>query len=142
MVGASSGPSRPHLRLGIGVEPHRLDDGVVEFLDRHVLARREVIGALPGAVGRLEHRARQVLDEAEVAPRRGDEALLALRQTLEEDRQRAGDVARADHVGEPEGHVVDARDLQVVLGHRLGDRVAGVDRIARDDRAGSAAAAA
>ena len=90
-----------------------------------------MIGAVPGAVGRLEHIRARSLTKHEIAPRLGDEAALAVLQALEENRQRAAHVARADHVGQAEGDVVEAGNLQIILGRGLGNRVAAVGRVFR-----------
>ena len=79
----------------------------------------------------------EIAGVAEVAPRRRHEAALSLRQPLIEDRQRAGHVARADDVGEPKRHPVDAGKLHVMLARRLRDRIArvdGIDRMIERDR--------
>ena len=124
-------PERLHLGLGVVVELHRLHDRIVELLDGDVLAGREMIGAAAAAVGRLHDDLRQVARIAEVAARRRHEAFLSLGEAAIEDRQRARDVALADHVGEAERHPFDARELHIVFAGGLRDGVARVDRVDR-----------
>src|SRR3546814_4491187 len=83
------------------------------------------------AVDRLDDITGEILDEDEIAPRLGDEAALLLRQALEKDGQRPRDVARADHVGEAEGDIVEPGQIQIVFSSGFRNGVAGVAGILR-----------
>src|SRR5690606_19876693 len=95
------------LRL-VAAESHRIYNGVVELLNGHVLAGREVIGAVADAIDCLQHYAGQILHEYEIAARFGNEALFTVLQALIENGQRASDVSRANDVCQTEGDEIDA----------------------------------
>src|SRR3954451_11915852 len=122
---------RSDFRFGIVVERERLHNRVIKLLYRDVAAGRKVVSAVTAAAYRRNHRACQIADIDEIAPRRRYETLLALYQALEKDRQRAGDVARADNVRQPERNVVEPGNLKVILGGRLRDRVTGIGWVLR-----------
>ena len=79
----------------------------------------------------LDHRSRKVLDVDKIAPSRGHDAAFALGQALEKDRQRPRDVARSNHVSEPESHVVEPRQREIVLRSGLRNGIRGIPRIFR-----------
>ena len=107
----------PHLDVAVAVELERLDGRVVELLDRVVGAGRDVVRAPTGPLRRLrlQDAVDQVVDEDEVASRVHDEDALAVGQAREERRQRAGDVARAVRVREPERDPVEVAERDVLL---------------------------
>src|SRR5438046_8836865 len=72
-------PKGADLRLGVLVELHRPHDLVVELFDGNIASGREMIGAAPGAVRRLYHRAGEVMPKHEIAARLGDKTSLPLR---------------------------------------------------------------
>lgn len=88
------------------------------------LARGGLISAMPHTITCLEHNAGEILDKDEVPARLRDETLLPILQALIEDGQRPRNVARTNHIGQTEGHVVQTGQLQVKLVGGLRDGVA------------------
>src|SRR3984893_2312576 len=117
---------RPDFRLWIVVELHRPDDRVIEFLNRDVPSRGEVVGAASGTVGRLDDDPGQILNKDEVAPCRVDKSTFSFRQPLEKDRQRSADIARTDDIGQAKGYPIDAAVLDIMFARGLRDCIAAV----------------
>src|SRR5687768_18430784 len=90
-----------------------------------------MIGAVPRSINGLNDDVREILHEHEVPPRGGHKASLTLLQPMKEDRQRAADVARADHIRQAERDEIQTGNGEVILWRGLGDRVARIGRVLR-----------
>src|SRR5262249_25892172 len=92
--------SRPNLDLLVELDPHRVDHGVEELLDRMVGPGGHVVDALAGPFEGSDHHLEQVVHVDEVSPGINHEAGLVLAEALEEGGKWAADVAGPVDVGE------------------------------------------